>query len=247
VIRNPRRRRRRGPSRSRRAPRRRRRPRRRKRRQSQSNPEFVDELQSGLAQKLNAIPELPTYADPKLAEIVRKGFERGFGAGLSDAKLKATAVYLAAEVALALSGEAAILTQRAGAAALKGALARLKGMPVFIPGAIEGGGAFFRLPKPPIAQAARGEVSKKVPTPTLKGLGKVADEVPTSVPKNWSKADIEDAITDYELSIRMRKAEATDFDAKRGGGHLWSRQSHNKRIAQEEAFLKQLKRKLEDL
>jgi hypothetical protein len=29
-------------------------------------------------------------------------------------------------------------------------------MPVFVPGTIDGGGAFFRLPKPPIAQAARG-------------------------------------------------------------------------------------------
>jgi hypothetical protein len=121
-----------------------------------SNPDFVNELQSGLATKLNAIPELPTYSDPKLAEIARKGFERGFGSGLADAKLKAAAVRLAAEAALALSGNAAILAERAGATALKGALARLKDMPVFIPGAIDGGGALFRFPKPQIAQAAPG-------------------------------------------------------------------------------------------
>jgi RHS repeat-associated protein len=120
-----------------------------------SNPDFVDELQSGLATKLNAIPELPTYSDPKLAEIARKGFERGFGSGLADAKLKAAAVRLASEAALALSGNAAVLVERAGATALKGALARLKDMPIFIPGTIDGGGAFFRLPKPQIVQAAR--------------------------------------------------------------------------------------------
>src|SRR6185436_109820 len=109
----------------------------------QSNPKFVDELQSGLATKLNAIPALPTYADPKLAEIARKGFERGLGYGLADAKLKATAAYLAAEAALALSGSVAIVAERAGATALRGALARLQRMPVFVPGAIDGGGAFF--------------------------------------------------------------------------------------------------------
>jgi hypothetical protein len=144
-----------------------------------SNPKFVDELQSGLAQKLNAIPELPAYADPKLAEIVRKGFERGLGYGLADAKLKATAVYLAAEVALTLSGSAAILAQRAGTTALRAALARLKGMPVFVPGAIEGGGAFFRLPKPQIAQVARGvttaqQVAGKI-SGSLKCFGRCAD------------------------------------------------------------------------
>jgi hypothetical protein len=121
-----------------------------------SNRGFVDELRAGLAEKLNAIPALPVYADPKIAEIARKGFERGFGAGLAEANLKAIAVYAASEAALALSGSAAIAAERAGAKALRAALARLKGMPIFIPGAIEGGGGFFRVPKPPIAQGARG-------------------------------------------------------------------------------------------
>jgi len=119
-----------------------------------SNPDFVDQLQAGLAEKLNAIPDLPTYSDPKLAEIARKGFERGFGSGLDDAKLKAAAVGAAATAALALSGPAAIAAERAGATALRGALARLKDMPVFIPGATNGAGSFGRLPKP--AGAGRG-------------------------------------------------------------------------------------------
>lgn len=57
-----------------------------------------------------------------------------------------------------------------------------------------------------------GNAPNKVPTPTLKEGGKIADTVPISVPKNWSKADIEDAILDYERSIAARKAEQAKFD-----------------------------------
>lgn len=87
----------------------------------------------------------------------------------------------------------------------------------------------------------------RVPTPTVKGAGKIADAVPRRVPRNWSRVDIEDAITDYQRSIRIRKAEAADFDAIRGGGHVWARKAHYERIVLEEDFLRQLLRKLEDL
>lgn len=89
---------------------------------------------------------------------------------------------------------------------------------------------------------------RKVPTPKLKGVGKIADAaVPKCVPSNWRKADIEDAILDYERSISIRKAEAADFDATRGGGHTWTRKSHNERIVEEENFLRQLRQKLDDM
>jgi hypothetical protein len=120
----------------------------------ETNPKLVEELQAGLAAKLNAIPALPADVNPKLA---RPGFERGFRAGLWDAKLASVVVDFATNVALALSGDLAILAEQAGATALRAALARLKRMPVFVPGAIDGGGAFVRLPKPQIAQAARGD------------------------------------------------------------------------------------------
>ncbi|WP_434043958.1 MULTISPECIES: SpvB/TcaC N-terminal domain-containing protein [Sorangium] len=120
-----------------------------------SNPKFVDELQAGLAEKLNAIPELPTFTDPKLAEAAQRGFERGFGGGLDEARARAAAVNLAAGAALLLGPGAGAAVERAGAAALRGAVARLRDMPVFLPGAAGGAGGFLRLPKPQIVQATR--------------------------------------------------------------------------------------------
>jgi hypothetical protein len=75
---------------------------------------------------------------------------------VADAALRATAVKLAAVGAFALSGPAAAAVESAGARALNGALARLKDMPLFIPGTTGGAGFFLRLPKPQVAQAARG-------------------------------------------------------------------------------------------
>ncbi|WP_437912409.1 RHS repeat-associated core domain-containing protein [Sorangium sp. So ce302] len=121
-----------------------------------SNPKFVEELQTGLAEKLNAIPELPTFTDPKLAEAAQRGFERGFGGGLDEARARAAAVNVAAGTALALAPGAAAAIERAGTAALRGALARLRDMPIFLPGAAGGAGGFLRVPKPQIAEAARG-------------------------------------------------------------------------------------------
>ncbi|WP_437776712.1 SpvB/TcaC N-terminal domain-containing protein [Sorangium sp. So ce1097] len=117
-----------------------------------SNPKFVEELQAGLAEKLNAIPELPAFTDPKLAEAARRGFERGFGGGLDEARARAAAVNLAAGAALALSPAAAAGIERAGTAALRGALARLRDMPIFLPGATGGAGGFLTPPKPPVPQ-----------------------------------------------------------------------------------------------
>jgi hypothetical protein len=114
----------------------------------ETNPKLVEELQAGLAAKLNAIPALPADVNPKLA---RPGFARGFRAGLLDAKLAAVVVDFATNVALALSGDLALLAEQAGATALRAAIARFKSMPVFLPATIDGGGGFVRLP-----QAGRG-------------------------------------------------------------------------------------------
>jgi len=59
----------------------------------------------------------------------------------------------------------------------------------------------------------------KVPAPTVKGAGKIADPVPKSVSKNWNREVIKDAIRDYERSIAVRKAEAAEFDKMGGGDH----------------------------
>ena len=84
----------------------------------------------------------------------------------------------------------------------------------------------------------------KIPAPTVKGAGKVADVIPKSVPKNWSRSVIEEAINDYKRSIALRKAEVARFDAL-GGGHLWARKAHYERIVGEENFLRKLEQAME--
>ena len=119
-----------------------------------THPKLVEELQAGLAAKLNAIPALPADVNPKLA---RPGFERGFRAGLLDAKLAAVVVDFATNVALALSGDLAILAEQAGATALRGAIARFKSLPVFLPATIGAGGGFVRLPQAATAAGVAAE------------------------------------------------------------------------------------------
>ena len=122
-----------------------------------TNPKFVEKLQAGLAAKLNAIAALPADVDPKLAQ---PGFDRGFRAGLGDAKVEATAVNLLANGALALSGDLALLLEQAGITVLRAALARFKTIPVFLPAAVGGGGGFVRLSKP-VAAAEEGAAAAK--------------------------------------------------------------------------------------
>lgn len=75
---------------------------------------------------------------------------------------------------------------------------------------------------------------------------KIADAVPKNgVPRNWTKEQITDAITDYETSIASRKAEQAAFDAG-GRGNVTERLAHARRITEEESFLKSLEKALEN-
>jgi hypothetical protein len=91
--------------------------------------------------------------------------------------------------------------------------------------------------------------TKKAPTPSMKSSPfgpKIEDAIPRGgVPKNWSKADIADAIDDYELSIASRYAEQRAFDAA-GIGSATERLAHARRISQEEGFLASLRKALEN-
>lgn len=91
------------------------------------------------------------------------------------------------------------------------------------------------------------KVRAKAPVPTTKSSPfgpKVADPVPKSgVPKNWSKDQIRDAISDYKASIASRKAELKAFDAAKRGSAT-QRKAHAQRITREESFLGSLEKAL---
>jgi hypothetical protein len=72
----------------------------------------------------------------------------------------------------------------------------------------------------------------------LKGL------VPDSVPSQWGKGQIEDAIDIVEESLRVRNAEALDFAANPHLSSKWQEISHAKRVLLEERFLRQLREAL---
>ena len=88
-----------------------------------------------------------------------------------------------------------------------------------------------------------GTLLKKLPVSTLKNSPfgpKIADPIPTNgVPDNWTKGQIDDAISDYQTSIASRKSELAAFDAA-GRGNATQRLAHAQRITQEEAFLRSL-------
>lgn len=95
--------------------------------------------------------------------------------------------------------------------------------------------------------AVAARAGSKIPVPSLKSSPfgpKIGDAIPTNgVPRNWSRDQIEDAISDYRTSIGSRRAELAAFDAL-GGGSATQRLAHAQRITAEESFLKSLEKAL---
>ncbi|MDC0743290.1 hypothetical protein [Polyangium mundeleinium] len=120
----------------------------------QAPPERAEQIQASLAQQLNAIPELPTYDDERLARIAWEAFLKGYGRGWADAELKAAILNALADTALTLATMGAAALETAGARALRAAQQRLRSMPVFLPAGAGGPGGFLRRPKLPSPPAA---------------------------------------------------------------------------------------------
>ena len=133
----------------------------------QRNPKFAEDLRNGLAQKMNAIPALPAYEDPKLAKIAFDGFLKGYGQGVDDARLEFGLVNGLATALLMVSGDTAAAVETAGAKALRAAWTRLREMPIFVPIGAGGVGGFVRLSKAP-AKAATVEANATKTTVTTK-------------------------------------------------------------------------------
>jgi hypothetical protein len=102
------------------------------------------------------------------------------------------------------------------------------------------------------SRSAAGSVvaPNKIATPKVKQSPfgpKIEDEIPKNgVPKNWSKANIEEAIDDYQRSIASRKSEQRAYELA-GRGNEAERIAHAQRISAEESFLHSLQHALENL
>ena len=118
-----------------------------------NNPAGAEAMQADLARRLNAIPDLPTYDDERLAKIAWEGFLKGYGKGWADAEAKFAIVNALADTMLTLATAGVGALETAGARALRAAQQRLRSMPVFLPSAAGGPGGFLRRPKLPSAPA----------------------------------------------------------------------------------------------
>ncbi|MDC3984802.1 HNH endonuclease [Polyangium jinanense] len=116
--------------------------------------EVFEVIRTNLAKQLDAIPDLPTYDDERLATIAWEGFLKGYGRGWADAELKFAIVNALADTLLMVASGGAAALETVGARVLRGAQQRLRSMPVFLPSAAGGPGGFLRRPKLPSPPAA---------------------------------------------------------------------------------------------
>ncbi|WP_232379957.1 HNH endonuclease [Polyangium fumosum] len=116
--------------------------------------QVFEDIRTSLAKQLDAIPDLPTYDDERLATIAWEGFLKGYGRGWADAELKFAIVNALADTLLMVASGGAAALETAGARVLRVAQQRLRSMPVFLPSAAGGPGGFLRRPKLPGPPAA---------------------------------------------------------------------------------------------
>jgi hypothetical protein len=74
-----------------------------------------------------------------------------------------------------------------------------------------------------------------IKVPGLDGTGKVHGDLPSTVPPEWAADDLVDLADDLETSIAVRRAE---------NSRLGVDYAHSRRIAQEEALLRQVRKRL---
>ncbi|MDI1429801.1 HNH endonuclease [Polyangium sorediatum] len=158
----------------------------------QAPPERAEQIQADLARQLNAIPDLPTYEDERLARIAWEAFLKGYGRGWADAELKAAILNALADTALTLATMGAAGLETAGARALRAAQQRLRSMPVFLPSAAGGPGGFLRRPKlpgppaasPPKAAAPPSGTTVTTTTKPVTGPNGAAGQAGAARPRN---------------------------------------------------------------
>jgi len=120
-------------------------------------PEEIEEKLVVCARALDAIPAIPEYEDPWLVMAAADGFARGYGDGVDEVLNRLLIIDLAiaaVEVALTSGVELVDIAVTRG---VRMSLAAARRMPIFIPGAIGGGGAFLKnAPRAAVRVVAEG-------------------------------------------------------------------------------------------
>jgi hypothetical protein len=192
------------------------------------------------------------HSDPDRGKNFGNGDSEGSWSGTDKKAVGMTAVHLA--LGAASLSEIPLISQGAGLADAVISLVEgdWKGAGLSTAGILPGVGAvadtanLARRGGKLVGAARAATAGSKVALPTLKSSrfgSKIADDLPDGVPRNWSKAEIEDAIVDFNVSLASRRRELAAFDAV-GGGSPGLRLGHAQRITQEETFLKSLEKAL---
>jgi hypothetical protein len=122
-----------------------------------SDPGTIEQIELRLANTLNSIGDPPVFNDRGLELIAMRGFYEGFDSGEFEVEANLLAIdtavmlieFAAMEIALGPLGGAKFLASAVskGTKALSAAVARLGEIPIFLPIAAGGGGAFIRIGK----------------------------------------------------------------------------------------------------
>jgi hypothetical protein len=124
------------------------------------------------ANALATVPEIPTFDDFHLAKAAKEGFEKGYEAGVDEVANQLLLIELAVDVIEMIVLPELVLAEAVLTQAIRRSVMALRRMPIFIPGAVGGVGAFVKLAPTAMAKAvARG--SSKVLARAMKLAGKI--------------------------------------------------------------------------
>jgi len=107
----------------------------------------VDEVEAAYGRctsELDTLPAIPEFDDPRLAVAAARGFKKGYGDGVDEILNRLLAIEIAVAVVETAVTGGAELVEVAVTRGLRLSLSTARRMPIFIPGAIGGGGAFLK-------------------------------------------------------------------------------------------------------
>ena len=137
---------------------------------NQVQPEELEAAFTRCTKELDSVPAIPEYDDPWLAGAAAEGFDEGYGNGVDEVMNRVLALELAVAVVEVAVLAGLPLIEVAATRGMRMSLVALRRMPVFVPVAAGGGGAFMK-GAPRIAARIVAEGSSRVLGRNLKLAG----------------------------------------------------------------------------
>ncbi len=117
------------------------------------NPASLGHVLTSCANALETVPAIPTFEDFHLAKAAKEGFEKGYEAGVDEVANQLLLIELAVDVIEMIVLPELVLAEAVLTQAIRRSVMALRRMPIFIPGAVGGVGAFVKLAPTAVAKA----------------------------------------------------------------------------------------------